>query len=339
MNLLTFVYHQNLLKSENKRILNYIYSRGISQETINHFEIGYCCNDIGIKYYEKNNFIQKFIEECPLFFKTNDYHDKYNGYITIPIKHKSETVNFTGRKIIQNDNYPDHKHLGIPITYVFNHNAVYKSDKIFVTEGPFDCMTLHQNGFSAVATLGCYNLSRKLVEDLSNKTVFIVFDSDENESGKNGAIRLATLLNKNNIKSYIIFLPRKNKSKIDINDYFKENSIFDFVDLVKNAFPSKKFIKEEKKKLKTHCEIIQKPSIIDIASKYLDIQYVGNRAKAICPFHKESKPSMILYDTTETYFCFGCGRWGDAYTLIQELEKQKGNNLNFFEIKKIVDSI
>lgn len=37
----------------------------------------------------------------------------------------------------------------------------------------------------------------------------------------------------------------------------------------------------------------------------------GNRWQTHCPFHPDDTPSLTVYPN-ETFYCFGCGAWGDA---------------------------
>jgi DNA primase len=38
--------------------------------------------------------------------------------------------------------------------------------------------------------------------------------------------------------------------------------------------------------------------------------------KCLCPFHDETSPSFFLYVENETYFCFGCRKWGFLSDLV-----------------------
>lgn len=42
--------------------------------------------------------------------------------------------------------------------------------------------------------------------------------------------------------------------------------------------------------------------------------------KALCPFHKENKPSFQVYSKTGSFYCFGCGKGGDVFTFIMMTE-------------------
>jgi len=59
--------------------------------------------------------------------------------------------------------------------------------------------------------------------------------------------------------------------------------------------------------------------IVDIASDHTRLQRAGHRFKGLCPIHKEKTPSFSVDPTQGLYYCFGCGRGGDAIGLHMEL--------------------
>lgn len=42
----------------------------------------------------------------------------------------------------------------------------------------------------------------------------------------------------------------------------------------------------------------------------------GNRWVGLCPFHEDSKPSLIVYGGGGGYHCFACGAHGDVFTFV-----------------------
>jgi 5S rRNA maturation endonuclease (ribonuclease M5) len=76
----------------------------------------------------------------------------------------------------------------------------------------------------------------------------------------------------------------------------------------------------------------------EVVQKYLgrtssDIEQCGktNRHKTLCPFHKDSDPSLMLYDKTETgggwyYHCYACGVNGTAPGMLTALGIAKNDD-------------
>ena len=56
-----------------------------------------------------------------------------------------------------------------------------------------------------------------------------------------------------------------------------------------------------------------------IKDEFVDIEFKrsGRDFVAICPFHKERKPSFRVHKY-RFYHCFGCGEGGDIFTFIME---------------------
>ncbi len=55
-----------------------------------------------------------------------------------------------------------------------------------------------------------------------------------------------------------------------------------------------------------------KPEILTVVSQDLAVKRVGKYYRALCPFHDDTEPSLVLYPETGTFFCFGCRKTGDA---------------------------
>ena len=52
--------------------------------------------------------------------------------------------------------------------------------------------------------------------------------------------------------------------------------------------------------------------LIEVLSPYLKLQRSGAAYKALCPFHEDKSPSLIIQRGDSHYHCFGCGAHGDA---------------------------
>jgi len=72
------------------------------------------------------------------------FNDIFNNRIVIPIRKDGNTITFTSRSI--SDSKSPHLHRKGPMDIPLNFDILKNCQTIFVTEGPFDCMTLHQMG-------------------------------------------------------------------------------------------------------------------------------------------------------------------------------------------------
>ncbi len=67
-------------------------------------------------------------------------------------------------------------------------------------------------------------------------------------------------------------------------------------------------------------EIKQRLDIVDLINEYVQLRPAGTSFKAKCPFHNEKTPSFMVSRDRGTWHCFGCGRGGDMFSFVQEIE-------------------
>lgn len=68
-------------------------------------------------------------------------------------------------------------------------------------------------------------------------------------------------------------------------------------------------------------EIRNANDIVDVISQYVILKRSGRNFMGLCPFHKEKSPSFSVSPDRQYYHCFGCGKGGDVYNFIMEIEK------------------
>jgi len=62
--------------------------------------------------------------------------------------------------------------------------------------------------------------------------------------------------------------------------------------------------------------------IADVAAASgLGLRQTGGRLTAVCPFHGDSRPSLVIYPASQSYYCFGCGAGGDVIDFVSRLHR------------------
>lgn len=67
-------------------------------------------------------------------------------------------------------------------------------------------------------------------------------------------------------------------------------------------------------------EIKDRIDIVQVIEKYVRLKQTGKNYAGLCPFHKEKTPSFIVSPDIQRYKCFGCGKSGDIFNFVQEIE-------------------
>ena len=68
-------------------------------------------------------------------------------------------------------------------------------------------------------------------------------------------------------------------------------------------------------------EIKARIDLVEVIQEYIKLTPAGvNNFKALCPFHNEKTPSMMISKDKQIWHCFGCGEGGDVFTWLQKME-------------------
>ena len=78
-------------------------------------------------------------------------------------------------------------------------------------------------------------------------------------------------------------------------------------------------------------EVNQNASILEVVGAYIEVRgSTLKSAKALCPFHADSHPSLGFYKRNgeERYKCFSCGAGGNAVDFVMNYERKLGNEMS-----------
>jgi DNA primase len=301
---------------ENEVVKKYAFDRGLTQEILSTFKIGYS-GDYGLNVSLFSNFNQKELIESGVFFydeKNNKLVDRFKNRLMFPIfDYNNKVIGFGGRALGQN--YLA-KYINSPETEFFkkgfnlyNLNNAKTENKqssiVFVVEGYMDAISLYHAGFkNVVATLGTAMTEShlNLVWRYFNDPV-VCFDGDR--SGQNAAQKISEKLiayMKPNYSLSFLILPngfdpdsfiRKNgrnnfeillDQKIDIGNFIFENNL----QSLQSTQPEERARFE--KKLMDTCLLIQdsivKKHYISFFKNRIFEQFSNKKNKNIKPLNK-----------------------------------------------------
>ncbi len=68
-------------------------------------------------------------------------------------------------------------------------------------------------------------------------------------------------------------------------------------------------------------KVKQQADIVRVVGDYVRLRKAGKDFSGLCPFHQEKTPSFTVSPIKQIFYCFGCGKGGDVYNFVMELEK------------------
>ncbi|MCR5766144.1 MAG: DNA primase [Treponema sp.] len=190
------MFHYLLMETDSgKKALEYIKKRGLTEETLKKFKLGYAPADRKWlkQFLLKKNFSEDFLRQSGLFSQKYPDYAFFSDRLMFPIfNRKGQVVAFGGRvippadesqrKYLNSGELPQFKKRETLFGFNFAKDSIRTNKKIIFCEGNMDVIAYHQCGLDfAVATLGT-----ALTEDhikmiqgfVADGFVLLSFDSD-----------------------------------------------------------------------------------------------------------------------------------------------------------------
>ena len=238
-----YFYYQ-LRREGGKAAYQYLTGRGLSEETIKKFGLGYSdkYSDDLYKYMKAKGYSDELLRESGLFNadERRGMYDKFWNRVIFPIMDiNNRVIGFGGR--VMGDGKP--KYLNSPETKIFDKSRnlyglnvarTTRKNYLILCEGYMDVISMHQAGFTnAVASLGTAltsghaSLLKRYTEE-----VLLLYDSDE--AGIRAALRAIPILREAGVNAKVVSL----KPYKDPDEFIKNMGAEAFEERLLNASDS-----------------------------------------------------------------------------------------------------
>lgn len=228
----------------NHEAMAYINHRGINQDTIMTFGIGYALNAwrSAYSFFKKKGISNETLVENGIVIKNDQqkYYDRFRNRIMIPILNsRGKIIGFGGRILKDNEHGP--KYLNSPDsiifskgTELFNLNNAKKninSDSFIIVEGYMDVIALYQFGIkNVVAALGtAFTMYHAKLLSRYVKEIILCFDGDS--AGEKATQRAIQVLSSSSLSIKVIRLDTTE----DPDSFIRKYGIEKYKTKIKNA--------------------------------------------------------------------------------------------------------
>lgn len=225
-------FHEHLKTPSGEKVMTYLTERGVNQESITSFELGYSPNawELLKLHLLERGFSEKEMISAGLIIQSDDgkTHDRFRHRLMFPIHDvKGRVTGFGGRAL---DDSQHGKYINSPQTPVFDKSstlygfhlaapAIRNEDMAIITEGYMDVIMPHQYGFKNVTASMGVAITEKHVNQLKRLTKNLVLALDPDEAGEEAMLRCIDYENLIGSEVRVVILPEgKDPDEIMLED-------------------------------------------------------------------------------------------------------------------------
>ncbi|MGX6961227.1 DNA primase [Vagococcus xieshaowenii] len=245
----TLFQHVLLKTKVGEPALEYLYQRGLTDEQIEHFGIGFAPSENSLlrKVFENEGYSEELLEASGLMSlrDNGEFVDRFFGRIMFPIRNnQGKLVAFSGRLFDQYllDQKKSPKYLNSPETEIFNKRQVLynfyearktgrKENELVLFEGFMDVIAAHNAGITnGVASMGT-SLTGEQINTLQRTVGQLLICYDGDNAGKEASFRaLKTISEQSALDISLVLLPEK----MDPDEFIQKYGSERFIHLLRN---------------------------------------------------------------------------------------------------------
>ena len=200
------LYQENLFSSVGKNALDYLKDRGLEEDIIKQFKVGFAEEswDQLVKKCKGRGFTQSQIVKSGLFTQSQKgVFDRFRSRIMFPIFHPSGKPIAFGGRIFESDDPA--KYLNSPETPLYKksnvfyglqatRDAIRKEGYVVLVEGYMDFLKLYQSTIHPVLSVSGTAFTSRHANSISKVTNRVILLYDGDDAGGNAAIRAGWVL-------------------------------------------------------------------------------------------------------------------------------------------------
>lgn len=240
------LYQHILMNTEmGQKALDYLHNRGITDEIIKTFQIGFAPGKSVLQdFFKEKKVDYQLLRQSGLFIENQagDLRERFIDRVMFPIRNQNgQVVAFSGRLLEKNKELP--KYLNSPETPIFNKREILfnydlakkeirTEGNVILFEGFMDVLAAYRSGVkNGVASMGT-SLTNEQIYLLERSTSQLNICYDGDEPGQNATNRALDLLaNQTKMKVGVLAIP----NGMDPDEFVKKNGKEAFLELAHSA--------------------------------------------------------------------------------------------------------
>jgi DNA primase len=227
------LFQDNLRSPQGAEARAYLAKRGVSQEVIDTFELGYAepSGQVLTRRLSERSFSPEQMEASGLVRKRNEgtgYYDNFRGRLMFPIHNESGKVIAFGGRAMNDDDQP--KYLNSPETPIYKktsvlynlhraREAVRRSGRVVLVEGYMDVIGVYAAGVKEVVASCGTALTNGQVRTIHRHADTVVVNFDPDTAGANATEKAIQLLLDEGLHVRVVALD----GGLDPDEYCKRN--------------------------------------------------------------------------------------------------------------------